>query len=326
MGLRGRGADLVTGMAAATILPVSLVIVSDFEPGAKSWVDEDTCLRSFLADSGGLPSDVVIAASAQFQDSAVPDWSGLPVPVSVVFVDSQESAQIKNGATAHVRENYVAVVEADCLCAPGWLGALYGAMIAQPDLDAVSGLTFYEPTSALRRVSSLFDRGFMLDRTTDGRVVHVSNNGALYRKDVLLRFPYAPDPSPFVSAHRRQNAMRDAGVRFGLVTQAAQFHAFGGWPFIVDVRRNKGFQDAVMHPPSARAPRSLSRRIGWYLRRFGKNILSDYRLLRRAFGVYCKPHDLPLAVLYPFIVRPIETRGAMLALRGHAALPDTAYR
>lgn len=316
----------MTGLAPATILPVSLVIVSDFEPGAKSWADEDTCLRSFLADTAGLPSDVVIAASDLFRDSTVPDWSGLPVPVSVVFVDSQESAQIKNGATAHVREHHVAVVEADCLCAAGWLGTLYAAMIAQPDLDAVSGLTFYEPSSALRRVSSLFDRGFMLDRTTDGHVAHVSNNGALYRKDVLLRFPYGPDPSPFVSAHRRQLAMRDAGVRFGLAEGAVQFHGFGGWRFIVDVRRNKGFQDAVMHGHAPRITRSLPRRIRWYLRWFGRNIRSDYRLLRRAFGIYCKPRDLPLALLYPFIVRTVEIRGAILAHRGHAALPDTAYR
>ena len=310
----------------APVLPITLVIVSDFEPGPKTWDDEDDCLRRALADPHGIPSEVVIAASSSFRDTAPPDWSGLPVPVRLVFADSEFSGSIKNAATEHARQDLVAVVEADCLSTPGWLAGLHDTFRADPGLDAVTGLTKYEPTSAMRRVAGLYDRGYLEERLANGDAKHISNNGALYRKSLLARFPFPDDPNPFVSAHFRHNAMRAARTRVGLARDAVQYHAYGSWPFIADVRKNKGLQYQVMRAAMRGTTPGPWQKIWWSLRMIPAGLATDIAILRRSFGTFCKPADLPLALVFPVLVRPFELWGAVLAHRSHRAVPGTAYR
>ena len=313
-------------MSSAPVLPISFVIVSDFEPGPKSWDDENDCLRRIMADPHGIPAQVVIAASASFRDTAVPDWSDIPVPVQLVFADSAFSGTIKNAATSHATQDLVTVVEADCLTTPGWLSGLYRKYLEDPDLDAVTGITMYDPTSAMRRVAGLYDRGYLEERLASGDARHVSNNGALYRKSFLLQFPYEDDPSPFVSAHKRHNAMHAARKRVGLAPDAVQYHAYGGWPFIVDVRKNKGLQYQIMWQNTLSAPPTRWQKAWWSLRLLYSGMRVDFATLRRSFRTFCTPADLPLALVFPFLVRPLELWGAILAHKGHKAVPETAYR
>jgi hypothetical protein len=310
----------------APVLPITLVIVSDFEPGPKTWDDEDDCLRRALADPYGIPAEVVIAAASSFRDTAPPDWSDLPVPVRLIFADSVFSGTIKNAATEHAGQELVAVVEADCLSTPGWLAELYRTFLAHPGLDAVTGLTMYEPTSAMRRVAALYDRGYLEERLANGDAKHVSNNGALYRKPVLMRFPFPDDPNPFVSAHLRHNTMRAANTRVGLAREAVQYHAYGGWPFIADVRKNKGLQYQIMRAAMLGTTPGGLQKIWWSLRMIPAGMATDLAILRRSFGTFCRPVDLPLALVFPFLVRPFELWGAALAHARHRAVPGTSYR
>lgn len=310
-------------MTTAPILPITLVIVSDFEPGPKTWADEVECLDRCLSDRAGIPAEIVIAASAADRDSPPPDW---PVPLKLIFVDSTQSGAIKDGATAHASHDLLAVVEADCNAVPGWLDALYQAWRADPALDAVTGLTSYAPTSAMRRVAALYDRSYLLDRRKDGSAVHVSNNGALYREDLLERFPFGDGTSPFVTADRRLKAMRKERVRIGLAPEALQYHAYGGWAFIKDVRRNKGLQHMIMRMEKRPDERRALRDLGLILREIRSGLRTDFRHLRRHFSTFCKPRDLPLALIFPFIARTLELRGMQLAQEGHESVPETAYR
>ncbi|MEM9899838.1 MAG: glycosyltransferase family A protein [Pseudomonadota bacterium] len=313
-------------MSDAPVLPISLVIVSDFEPGPKTWQDEDECLRRSMADPQGVPAQVVIAAASADADAKRPDWSDLGVPIEVVFVDSTYSGTIKNAATAHVTEELVAVVEADCVAEPGWLQALYRTYLEDTTRDAVTGLTSYAPTSAMRRVTGLYDRGYLTQTFANGDAAHISNNGALYKKSVLKAFPYDDDPSPFVSGHKRHNAMRAAGIRVGLARDAFQYHAYGGWPFIVDVRMNKGHQHEIMEEGRSAPAASKRGDARWAANTVWAGLSADYRLLRRAFGTFCRPLDLPLALIFPLLVRGLELRGARAARRGLSAVPGTSYR
>lgn len=313
-------------MSNSTILPISLVIVSDFELGPKSWQDEDTCLRRCLADEDGIPSDVVIAASSRDKETPAPDWSDCPVPIKLVFVDSEASGEIKNAATGHTQHDLVAVVEADCFAVEGWLNGLYQTFLQNPDADIVTGLTSYAPTTAMRRVAALYDRGYLHDRRADGYAIHVSVNGALYKKELLEAFPFGSDISPFVSGHRRNDAFHDAGVRIVLARDAVQYHEYGGWPFIVDVRKNKGLQYQIMQGVGQNRTSGRLQTVRENAALFCRGVRADLRMMRRLFGEFCKPRDLPLAIIFPFVARALELRGAALGRRGYASVPGTAYR
>jgi hypothetical protein len=88
-------------------------------------------------------------------------------------------------------------------------------MDADPDLDVVSGRTVYGMDSATLRVATLLDRGY-IERRHGGRFTHVSNNGALYRRHVLERYPFPDEANPFVSAELRHVAMRSGNVKIGV--------------------------------------------------------------------------------------------------------------
>lgn len=303
------------------VLPISLIVVSDFEPGPKTWADEDAAVRRYAADPHAIPVEILVAAGETARATPHPDWSGLPVPVRVIHAATDRSAKLKDFAVAQARHDLVAVIEADCLAHPGWLAALHRVIAVRPDIGAVSGRTLYPGDSALRRVMALLDRGYLEERGRRG-ARHVSNNGALYRRDVLSRFPYDDDPSPFISAQRRQRAMRHGGVVFEHAADAVQDHAFGGWGFIRDVRRNKGYQAAVM-----RLRPGMGR---WARLRCG---LAAARALmaadRRVLGFrarYCLRRDLPLLALMLVYVRPFEWQGIAMALRGLPRVAGTAYR
>lgn len=306
--------------------PICLVIVSEFETGPKTWQDEDACLRASMADTVAVPAQIIVAASAQDADTPHPDWSDLGVPIEVVFVDSEKSGEIKNGATAHVQQDLVAVVEADCVAEPGWLDGLYQTWLKDPSVDAVSALTTYAPTSSLRRVASLFDRGYLYDLRADGTAEHISNNGALYTKSLLERFPYDGDASPYVSAERRLQAMHQAGVRIALASDALQYHAFDGWNYIRDLYKNKGLQYGILHQNAHDGPVGWTQRVRRNLRILEVGLRQDRRRRRRLFGQFCKPHDWPLAMIYPLIARLTEIRGASLAVRGHDFVPGSPHR
>ena len=176
--------------------PITLIIVSDYEPGPKTWADEDAAVRAYTNDPAGAPAEIIVAAATQDEATPHPDWTGLNV--RMVFIDAEASASMKDAATPDASHDLIAVIEADCVCEPGWLAALHQEMIDKPHLGAVSGTTMYRPTTALRRAASLIDRGFIRAQLANGDYYHVSNNGALYRAALLKANPYPEAVSPFV--------------------------------------------------------------------------------------------------------------------------------
>ena len=72
--------------------------------------------------------------------------------------------------------------------------------------------------------------------------------------------------------------------------------------------------------------RSALHDLGLILREIRSGLRTDFRHLRRHFSTFCKPRDLALALIFPFITRTLELRGMQLALQGHDSVPETAYR
>ena len=60
-------------------LPITLIIVSDYEPGPKTWADEDAAVRAYTNDPAGAPAEIIVAAATQDEATPHPDWTCLNV-------------------------------------------------------------------------------------------------------------------------------------------------------------------------------------------------------------------------------------------------------
>jgi len=304
---------------------VTVLILSDFEIGRKTWADEIACVASFTNDPEAQPAEIIVLAPDADFATSPPDWSTCSVPIRLQSVRASTSTDLKNAGTALATHELIAVIEADSPCQPGWLLKLYQRITATPDLQVVSGITIYEPRTSLRRVMSMYDRGYLLTPSEDGEVIQFSSNGALFRKTLLERYPLSNDKSPFVAAHKRQRAFVEDHVSMAVASDAVQLHAFNDWPFIRDVRRNKGYQYTRMQELAA--PRlvtsaAFSRKCAALWTAFQ----SDWRNLTRLFPFYCRWYDLPLAIVMLAVNRCFEWPGAADALRELELPAQTAFR
>jgi hypothetical protein len=109
-------------------LPVSVLVLSDFERGRKTWADEIACVASLARDPHARPAEIlVLAPSADFAGARPPAWSNSDVPIRVHAVKSGSSTNLKNEGVRLAEHDLIAVVEADSPCEPGWRAARHSA-------------------------------------------------------------------------------------------------------------------------------------------------------------------------------------------------------
>ncbi|WP_395449988.1 hypothetical protein ACHMW7_09325 [Aminobacter sp. UC22_36] len=223
---------------------------------------------------------------------------------------------------ARRRHQLIAVVEADCLPQPGWMATLHAPLDHNPAIAAVSGRTSYGNGNMMKRVMSLLDRGFIECRDRHGKVIHVSSNGAIYRRALLERYRFQPGQGPFVSAHIRQDLMNEDGIELAVDPRAVSIHAYEGLGFIWDVRRNKGFQFALMKLRK----RSDRSRLGLAVSAVMASFRENHRTIRAVGDQFCRPADWPLLWLMMLAVRVPEFVGALAAADPAAFKASTRYR
>ncbi len=303
------------------ILPLSLVVVSDYEAGEKTWSDELVAVKTFLSDPEAVPAEILVMEGRLpgEEPPTPPDTLTRHEAVKVHFGNSDRSAELKDLGSRLAKHDLVAVVEADCVPTPGWLARLADAMAAAPSLDVVSGPTIYPGEGMLIRVLTVLDRGYLEAPQYSGGWQHVSNNGALYRRECLLDFPYPGDLSPFVSAERRNRAMREAGLKSGFAPKAISYHAFGGWPFVIDVRRNKGFQYArtLLRRERVAQPMQALDRIRVAFLAVRHSIAADAASVRWVARHHLRLWDWPFLVGLFLVVRLPELFGALASSDEH---------
>ena len=301
---------------------ISVVVVSDYgTPGPKDWADERAVLEAFAAQDLAEPVQIILVEHERYRTECPSEITRIAPHTMVHFGPHARSAALKDAALPLCTGALVAVVEADSVPAPDWLRLLVAVLDSAPDVDVVSGRTTYGVDSSLRRVLAVLDRAWM-DPGRPGPIEHISNNGALYRRDLLARFPYPDEHNAFLSARLRNRAMFDAGARAYFEPRAGMVHAFGGLRFALDVRRNTGFADAQQYWARGRRP-SVPRAL-WALmrRRFG----DEWRDCLRVGPQYLRWHDWPLTLVMLAVLRFFELPGALAALRGAPALERTSYR
>jgi hypothetical protein len=295
---------------------LSVVIASDFvDDPRRLWRAERSLLEALARQDFREPFEVILVASERYRDEAPPDLAKICPRLRIVYSAETQSAKLKDFGVGWARAELVAVLDADCLPSRSWLRVLVDVLRQRPDVSAVSGRTNYGDETMYRRALSLVDRSFD-DLGWPGVTHSVSNNAALYRRSLLVRFPYPAAVSPFTASRLREQAMRRAGHVFFFEPAAVVRHAIGGWNFIRDFRRHTGYSDMICH--ATRKLRSVPLLLWRRRRREGRDCL-------RLGSGYLRWHDWPLTAALLAAAPFLELPGILDALRERDAIPKTSF-
>ncbi|MEM9810263.1 MAG: glycosyltransferase [Pseudomonadota bacterium] len=303
--------------ASLPVIDLTVVVVSDYEAGAKSWHDELEMIAHLAAQENVRPFKVLIGESENNRDAQAPDaLFATPLNVEIVYGPREDSASLKDYAVAQVETEWVAVFEADAVPEPGWMAAITEAAASKTDYSVFGGRTYYGEDSSWHRALNLLDRSFD-DRGQNGPCGHISNNAALYKTDMLKRHPYPKAATPFASARLRNKAIFDEGHRAYMVRDAKTRHAIGDLSFVWDVHRNTGFSDVAERSSfhALQIPLILASRVR-----------NDIKKAAALGSDYLKIQDWPLWMALLAFVRVPQTRGMIEALRKSSELSGSAYR
>ncbi|MBD1872387.1 glycosyltransferase [Nodosilinea sp. FACHB-131] len=305
-------------MASSEDQLISVIVVSDFE-GAESklWSDEEVMLKALAQQDFTEQFEVVLVENGEFQDQVPKGLYEIFPRLKLLFTNETQSASLKDYGVEHTTSNLVAVLEADCPPNRKWLRVLAESMRQNPDIAVVSGRTSYGDETMYKRVMSLLDRSWD-DYGKPSYTPIISNNGALYKREVLEKFPYPETITPFLSATLRNNQIRDAGYKFYFEPEAVMRHAIGGLNFVADVRRNKGYS-ALKYLGYGTGYGAMIRVM---THRWRDHI---FCFVKKGFK-YLKPQDWPLAILMIFIVPFFEIPGMIDAIKQVKEIPNTSYR
>ncbi len=295
---------------------VSVIVASDFQAGGqRSWRSEREILEALARQDIRQPVEVLLVENERYRNATPSHLGDIYPGLRIVYAPETQSARLKDFGVSQVDAELVAVLEADCVPEPPWLRVLVDTLRQRPEVSAVSGKTSYGNETMYRRALSLVDRSFD-DLGGPGFTPRVSNNGAIYRRGLLLQFPYPAAVTPFTSARLREEAMRRAGHVFFFEPAAVMRHAIGGWDFIRDFRRHTGYSDMFVHP--TRGLRSIPR-LSW--RRRCREARDCLRLGSR----YLRWYDWPLTAALLVTAPVLELPGMLDALRERASIPNTSY-
>jgi hypothetical protein len=296
---------------------VSVVVVPDREnDDQRSWHTERSLLQALARQDFREPFEVILIENERHRGQIPCDLPQICRRFRIVFSAERRSAKLKNVGACAATAELVAVLDADCVPNEAWLRALVTTLRERPDVSAVSGRTHYGEETSYRRALSLVDRSFD-DLGRPGLTPRVSTNAALYRRSLLMRFPYPESPTPFGSAMLRMDAMAGAGdVRFFFDPAAVVRHTIGGWDSIRDFRRHIGYIDMMQDPAGKlrNIPCLLWRRFCFH----GRDCL---RLGPR----YLRWYDWPLAAAFLAATPFLQLPGMLDAWRGRDAIPRTSF-
>lgn len=312
-------------MAAGLKPRISVIVVSDYVTGENKFCDEFRMMRALAVQDIAEPFEIILAESDKHEAAFPEKLLGMAPDTRVVFLPHTNSSALKDAALAFTKGTLVAVFEADAVPRKNWLRLTAGILDRHPGAGAVSGRTIYGENSALKRAAGLIDRGYLEERQA-GPVLFVCNNGALYRRELLERFPYQAEQNPFVSGRLRNEAMRNAGVKFLFRPDAVSVHEFDGLSFLREARRNQGFSDARVAYLARGKNLMAAGRLCLHLSLSWNRLSWDFHNCRKAAPGFIYWRDWPLVLLLILIYRWVEWPAASLALRGRENLPSTPYR
>jgi hypothetical protein len=210
---------------------------------------------------------------------------------------------------------YIAVLESDCIPGTNWLRLLLEPVVNN-DCAISSGRTYYGEETSYKRIMNLLHRSWY-DHGKSCETSYISNNGAIYKREILETYPYPDAVSPFLSAQIRNNKIRQAGHRLYYEREVLMKHAIGGFSFIWDLHRNKGHQrmSSFWRVGLSSIPRIIIAKLQ-----------ENMSQCKRHCKLYLKWYDWPMLVFFMFFSLIPFSVGMFEANNEVKRIPGSAYR
>lgn len=306
---------------------VTVAVVADYAAGEPSaFATLHATLAALAAQTFEGRVEILLGESRAVRLEAPEALRRVLPGLEIVTTEGTSSYELKNACVAAASADLVAILDADCVPAPDWLARLVAAMRAHPGAAAISGRTAYAGRSLTERGLGLLTRSYT-DRGVAGPTRFVSNNNAIWRRDVFLAHPLPVGLGAF-AARLQSEAARRAGHAFRSEPAARATHAFEGWRMERDIRRQIGYATVATRLHDARMPHASLVRLGPAsipLIVAGKTVDAWRDCLRCASGYDVRVHELPLVLGAAVVVQAMEAPGMWRAFRG-ASRGATAYR
>lgn len=271
--------------------------------------------------------ETIVVVDAQVQADERAELARRHAGVRIIASTASNYFDAKNAGAAASKGAFIALLDGDCEPAPDWIETLMARF--GPDVAAVAGRTRYAGDSRAERIFSIPDFAYVLDEG-DGRASGFNINNVLFRREILLAYPFDPRIARNGGCYLLFHQLRAAGATILYEPAAIVRHGndISGLGF-VRKHFDRGYDGVAVYRADERAVlrgTRLFRRLGplALIGFLGRRVLLDWRRLlrhRRQIGV-------PAAAL-PFywgvaaMLRLIELCGALAAsLRGTREAPN----
>jgi glycosyl transferase family 2 len=294
---------------------VSVVVVSDYGGGtAEDWNYLRDALRALRQQAFDGSVEVILVDSAPVGQQMPGDLMSLVPSLRVIRGPTEATRELLNTAVRAASAELVALLDGDCVPAPGWLRAAVDTIRARPDAAAVSGLTAYPDKGFSSRVLATLSRSFV-DPGRPGPTRFISSNNAIFRRSVLLTHPL-PAFTRVLAERLQTEAIRLAGGALYFEPGMRVTHRFEGWPMERRIRRNVGYRVIRVRQLDPRAPHAWMLRLGPLsipLILAARTLDSCWDCLRAGPHYGLRWFELPAAFAAALLVHLLEIGGMVTA-------------
>jgi hypothetical protein len=235
----------------------------------------------------------------------------------IVYSDARSAFDLKNEGARQARGGFVALLDADCDPAPGWLRSAVATLRAHPEVSAVSGRNLSPARTRLARIVSLAGRA-VGDEGSAGPTRHVSLNNIVYRRDVLMRHPLLSDAGSCGFAYNSE-ALRRAGHELFFDPGMAVVHDDMDFSTMRDVRRQLGMAIVLTRKADPRQRHAWLVRLGYAsipIFVAAKTVLTAQRVIARRAAHGVRWYEVPASIGAGLVQHVLEVPGMILAFRG----------
>ena len=297
---------------------ISIIVVSDYAGGSAGSIDDYRhCLRALAAQDFDEPAEFLLSEWVGYRDELPADLTTILPSLRIVYSEERTAFGLKNAAAAQARAPLIAILDADCDPAPGWVRSAVETLRAHPDIAAVSGRNLSPARTRWARIVSLAGRA-VGDEGEAGPTRHVSLNNIAYRREVLLDHPLSSAAGSCGFALHSQALLR-AGHRLFFAPGMVVVHDDMELAAIRDVRRQLGLSIVRTRMVDPQHPHAWLVRLGYAsipIFVAAKTVLTARRVLLRRAAQGVRWYEVPAAIAAGFVHHLLEVPGMVLAFRG----------
>ena len=306
---------------------VTVVTMTDFHVGTpRAWDDLRGTLRGLAQQDFKEPVEFILLEDEHLKDQIPADLTEMLPQLKIELSKNTLQYDLKSEAAQLGTADIVVLLDADCVPVRGWLRALVEAMRTKPEVAVVSGKTKYAGNTFLERGCGVLGRSYV-DRKTADYTMHISNNNAAFRREVLRKHPLPTRAGPFSSKLHAESIMRD-GWKLWFEPRASVTHVFDGWSMEKDIRRHTGYAIITVRQLDPAVPYAWMVRFGYLsipLIVIARILESWLRVSRYYRGYGIRWTELPLVLDLAIILHMMEIPGMISAVQ-RRPVTNSAYR